>query len=81
MVTDLRKSGKTIILSTHNMNDVEELCDRVLMMDNGRAILAGDLAHIRARYPAPRRREIRRAEPDSLSLNEIFLKALGQSHA
>jgi ABC-2 type transport system ATP-binding protein len=50
MVADLKKRGKTIILSTHNMNDVEELCDRVLMMDNGRAILTGDLPHIRSRY-------------------------------
>jgi ABC-2 type transport system ATP-binding protein len=81
MVADLKKRDKAIVLSTHNMNDVEELCDRVLMMDNGREILAGDLAHVRARYPAPRRRAIRRVEPASLSLNEIFLKALEQSRA
>jgi ABC-2 type transport system ATP-binding protein len=50
MLGDLKKRDKAIILSTHNMNDVEELCDRVLMMDNGRAILYGDLPHIRSRY-------------------------------
>jgi ABC-2 type transport system ATP-binding protein len=50
MVADLKAHGKAIILSSHNMNDVEELCDRVLMMNNGRVILSGDLAGIRSRH-------------------------------
>jgi ABC-2 type transport system ATP-binding protein len=56
--TDLLKSilqeeqerGKTIILSTHNMNQVEEMCDRILLIDHGRAVLYGPLAEIKARY-------------------------------
>jgi ABC-2 type transport system ATP-binding protein len=50
MVTDLRSKGKAVILSTHQMNQVEELCDRVLMIDSGRAVLYGNLAEIRSRY-------------------------------
>lgn len=52
MLGDLKNQGKAVILSTHGMNDVEELCDRVLMIDNGRAILYGDLREIRSRYRA-----------------------------
>jgi ABC-2 type transport system ATP-binding protein len=42
--------GKTIILSTHNMNQVEEMCDRILLMHRGRTVLYGALADIQAQY-------------------------------
>ncbi len=42
--------GKTIILSTHNMNQVEELCNRILIMDHGHAVLYGPLDEIKARH-------------------------------
>jgi ABC-2 type transport system ATP-binding protein len=42
--------GKTIILSTHNMNQVEEMCDRILLIDHGQAVLYGPLDEIKARY-------------------------------
>ena len=50
MVADLRNQGKTIILSTHRMNQVEELCDRILMINHGRSVLYGTLAEIKSRY-------------------------------
>jgi ABC-2 type transport system ATP-binding protein len=50
MVLDLRNQGKTVILSTHQMNQVEELCDRFLMMDHGRSVLYGNLKEVKARY-------------------------------
>jgi ABC-2 type transport system ATP-binding protein len=50
MLADLRKQGKAIILSTHQMNQVEELCDRILMINNGQNVLYGDLREIRTRY-------------------------------
>jgi len=50
MVAELRNQGKAVILSTHQMNQVEELCDRILMVNNGRAVLYGDLAEIKSRY-------------------------------
>ena len=50
IVGKLRDEGKAIILSTHQMNKVEELCDRVLMIDKGRSILYGDLMETRAKF-------------------------------
>jgi len=50
MCIDLRNQGKAVILSTHQMNQVEELCDRILMVNNGSAILYGDLSEIKSRY-------------------------------
>jgi ABC-2 type transport system ATP-binding protein len=50
MFLDLKNQGKAVILSAHQMNQVEELCDRILMVNNGRAVLYGDLNEIKARY-------------------------------
>jgi len=50
MVSELRKQGKTIILSTHMMNEVEELCDRILMINKGQSVLYGNLSEIKACY-------------------------------
>jgi ABC-2 type transport system ATP-binding protein len=50
IVGTLRDEGKAIILSTHQMNQVEELCDRVLMINEGQAVLYGDLKETRARF-------------------------------
>ena len=43
IIGNLRDEGKAIILSTHQMNKVEELCDRVLMINKGHTVLYGDL--------------------------------------
>jgi len=50
IIGKLRDEGKAIILSTHQMNKVEELCDRVLMINKGQAVLYGDLKETRARF-------------------------------
>ena len=50
IVLELKEQGKTIILSTHMMNEVEEMCDRILMIDRGHMVLYGNLAEIKWRY-------------------------------
>jgi ABC-2 type transport system ATP-binding protein len=50
IVSNLRDEGKAIILSTHQMNQVEELCDRVLMIDHGGAVLYDGMQEIRTRF-------------------------------
>jgi len=50
LILELRSQGKSVILSTHMMNQVEELCDRILMINKGRAVLYGSLSEIKSRY-------------------------------
>jgi len=50
ILADLRDQGKAVILSTHQMSQVEELCDRILMINNGKSVLYGNLSEIKARY-------------------------------
>jgi ABC-2 type transport system ATP-binding protein len=125
MVMDLRQEGKTVVLSTHQMNQVEELCDHIFMIDHGRAVLYGDLAQIKSKYRSnmiiveseddlgpirgvveqraakghielvldgsttpkevlaqlvDRGLSINRFEIATPSLNEIFLKVVGENH-
>jgi len=50
IILELRGQGKAFILSTHQMNQVEELCDRILMINHGRSVLYGRLADIKNKY-------------------------------
>ena len=50
VMQELRSQGTTIIMSTHQMQQVEELCDRILLIDNGKDVLYGNLDEIRQRF-------------------------------
>jgi len=50
MLFNLRSQGKALILSTHQMNEIEELCDRILMINHGRSVLYGNLTKIKSKY-------------------------------
>jgi ABC-2 type transport system ATP-binding protein len=50
IILELKKQGKTVILSTHMMNEVEEMCDRVLMINRGQVVLYGNLSDIKQRF-------------------------------
>ena len=45
-----RERGVTVILTTHDLGDVEKLCERVIMIDHGRLMFDGALATLRARF-------------------------------
>ncbi|HVZ18479.1 MAG TPA: ATP-binding cassette domain-containing protein [Terriglobales bacterium] len=47
---ELRKAGKTILFSTHRMDQVEKLCDAICLVDHGRAVLQGELREVKARF-------------------------------
>ena len=41
VVTDLKRAGKTVLLTTHYMDEAERLCDRVAIVDRGKVITLG----------------------------------------
>jgi ABC-2 type transport system ATP-binding protein len=47
---ELKAQGKAILLSTHRMDQVEKLCDSICLIDDGEAVLAGNLRAIKASY-------------------------------
>jgi ABC-2 type transport system ATP-binding protein len=47
---DLRRRGATIVLSSHQMDTVERLCDRVALINRGAKVLDGSVAEVKARH-------------------------------
>ncbi|MBI4577580.1 MAG: ATP-binding cassette domain-containing protein [Planctomycetes bacterium] len=50
LVRERAGAGCTVLLSTHRMEQVEALCDRLLMIHRGRVVLEGPLAEVRSRH-------------------------------
>ena len=46
----LKNEGATIILSTHNMESVEELCDNIALINKSRLVITGGVEEIRRKY-------------------------------
>jgi ABC-2 type transport system ATP-binding protein len=53
LIVERRRAGRTTILSAHQMNLVEELCDRVALINEGRLVVYGPLDEVRERYSLP----------------------------
>lgn len=49
-VLRLKDEGATIILSTHNMESVEELCDEIALINNSRLVITGGVEDIRRQH-------------------------------
>ena len=47
---ELKDQGKAILFSTHRMDQVEKLCDSICLINDGAAVLAGNLREIKSRY-------------------------------
>lgn len=50
IVIELRDKGKTILFSTHRMEQVEQMCDEICLFNKGRAVLKGDLRNIKESF-------------------------------
>ena len=44
------KYGTTIILTTHDLNDIEELCNRIIIIDKGKKIYDGEIEGVKEKY-------------------------------
>jgi ABC-2 type transport system ATP-binding protein len=58
-----RQRGTTIILTTHDLSDVEKLCERVMIIDRGRLLFDGQLQALRERFGGKRQLVVDFAEP------------------
>ena len=49
-ILELKEQGATVILSTHNMESVEELCDNIALINKSHLVITGRVEDIRRRY-------------------------------
>ena len=61
-ILELKDKGATILLSTHNMASVEELCDSITLINNGRSILQGRVGDIKRQHDTNKREIIVRTD-------------------
>ena len=47
---ELKRRGKTLLYTTHYMEEAERLCDRVLILDHGRILASDTVAHFKQQY-------------------------------
>ena len=66
IIRDVAKSGVTILLSSHNMSEVELLCERVAMIEGGRIVQSGTPEELKAKFDAP-------------NLEEVFIRAVREA--
>ncbi len=66
LVRNLAASGKTVFYSSHVLEVVEQLCDRVIIIDHGRVVADGPMAELRSRT-------------SEASLNAIFQKLTSET--
>jgi ABC-2 type transport system ATP-binding protein len=50
VMLDLKKQGRTILFSTHRMDQVEKLCDSICLINRGVSVLQGPLKQVKAQY-------------------------------
>src|SRR5574344_268463 len=65
-ILNMKANGTTIILSTHNMESVEELCDNIALINKSKLILTGALDQIRREHGKNEVEVIYRGERDSV---------------
>lgn len=64
IIEELHKKGSTIILITHYMNEVENLCDRILLLKDGKAAAYGKIDEVKKQFKLS-------------SLEDIFVQVYG----
>jgi ABC-2 type transport system ATP-binding protein len=71
-----RERGVTIILTTHDLQDIETICPRLIMVDHSRLIFDGELGRLRAALGSARRLTLEfSADPGPMALDSATLTA------
>lgn len=50
LMIELKRRGRSVVFSTHQMEHAERLCDRILLINRGRKLIDGTLAEVRGRF-------------------------------
>lgn len=73
-VMDLKRRGKTVVFSTHIIENAESMCDSVCIIARGDKVLDGTLSEVKTQYGGP---PVERTVMVQPSLYEIFLERVG----
>jgi ABC-2 type transport system ATP-binding protein len=71
VLRDVAREGRAILFSSHQLDLVERLCDRIVILDRGRVLASGTLAELRARVPQRLRVQVATARDWSSELADV----------
>ncbi|MBQ3545676.1 MAG: ATP-binding cassette domain-containing protein [Lachnospiraceae bacterium] len=64
----------TIVITSHDMKDIEEICERVIILDEGKIIYDGSIERLKSDYFSKRIMEIELLNDEDIELNNVILK-------
>ena len=67
IIEEHQRAGATIIFVTHQMEEVERLCDRIILLKDGTSYAYGTIAEVKKRF-------------NGMSLDDIFIKVYGDEN-
>ena len=59
LIREMRSDGRTVLLSTHDLQEADELCDRIAIVDSGRVVAVASPAELIGRSESPARLIVR----------------------
>lgn len=72
-IKEIKKQyGTTVILTTHDLSDIEELCDRIIIIDKGKKIYDGGIKDIKDKYGYMTTAEISVKDNKKININDNF---------
>jgi ABC-2 type transport system ATP-binding protein len=72
----LRETGKTILLSAHNLFHVEYICDRIAIMKNGKLLVCDSMKSLREKLGKREYQIVFRADSEQSALEEIYINLM-----
>jgi ABC-2 type transport system ATP-binding protein len=75
IINEFRERGTTVLLSTHQMEQVEKLCERICLIHEGRSVLDGNLKEIKRQYGTKSIRVVSDDPMDDLLQSDAFVQA------
>lgn len=77
-IHELKKEGKTIIFSTHRMEQVEQICDEIALINHGKKVLDGEVKSLRQRFKKGHF-QLHLAQPDQRIVEDENIQIISQS--
>jgi ABC-2 type transport system ATP-binding protein len=81
LIQEIHMEGRTVLLSTHDLEEASQLCDRVAILDGGRILAVASPAEWIARSQTPARVTVRTAPPLANAVVESLADVLGAEYS
>jgi ABC-2 type transport system ATP-binding protein len=81
LIREMQSEGRTVLLSTHDLEEAGQLCDQIAIMDAGRILTVASPSELIGRSGAPARVIVRTAPPLSSTAVEALPEVIGAVYA